>query len=175
MRWIQAHWQTILMVIILLLVHRHVKLTAYDKGEVAPNFSAMLIDQTPFELDELKGNYILLDFWASWCGPCRRDNPKVVGVYKEFEGKTFKEATGFEIVSVALERNPNSWHQAIEKDNLYWKYHTLNRTNDFDRISDIYKVDRIPTKYFIGPDGKIIGGNWSATRIRRYLNKRAVK
>jgi len=85
-------------------------------GKMAPDFSSELIDGTPFQLSDLKGKYVLLDFWGSWCAPCRRDSPNLVKLHNEFNDATFNNAQGFEIVSVALEKDNRRWKKASIKD-----------------------------------------------------------
>ena len=67
-------------------------------GEAAPEISATLLNGSEFKLSALRGNYVLLDFWGSWCGPCRRENPSLVKLYNTFHGQSFEAASGFEIV-----------------------------------------------------------------------------
>ena len=144
----------------------------YVNGETAPNFKMTLLDGREMELYDLKGNYILLDFWGSWCGPCRRDNPNLVNLYDEYHGQTFNDADGFEIVSVGLEMKPERWKAAITKDGLYWPYHHA----DFDRmdspIGKSYGVREIPTKYLITPDGYIAGVNMTFDQLSKFLSDR---
>ena len=75
-------------------------------------------------LSSLKGNIVLIDFWASWCGPCRRNNPSVVATYNKYLGKKFiKGVKGFTVYSVSLDQNADAWKQAIKQDGLVWPYH----------------------------------------------------
>lgn len=141
----------------------------YDSGEQATDFSAVLADGSSFQLSSLRGNYILLDFWGSWCGPCRSENPMLVALYEETRGKAYTGASGFQIVSVAIETNRDRWQRAVEQDGLRWKFHIA----EFDRFSSplakLYGVREIPTKYLIGPDGNILLVNPQIEEIRQYL------
>lgn len=143
----------------------------YDSGELASEFSATLKDGSAFHLQDLKGKYVLLDFWGSWCGPCRRENPSLVALYNETRNMTFKASGGFEIVSIAIETKRESWEKAIQSDGLSWKY----QIGEFERfkspIATLYGVKEIPTKYFISPDGRILMVNPSIQEIKSYLDE----
>ena len=167
----------ILNILLVLLVigyaaYHFYKKPKYINGETAPQFSAQMIDGTEFSLSDMKGKYVLLDFWGSWCGPCRRENPSIVKLYDKFNGKTFTDASGFEVISVAIENNEARMKKAIAKDNLKWKYH-IPQLDRFDSPIVIqYGVNEIPTKYLINPEGYIMGVNQSATEIERLLSER---
>lgn len=144
----------------------------YINGETAPQFTAQMIDGTQFSLSDLKGKYVLLDFWGSWCGPCRKENPSIVGLYKQFNGKIFTDASGFEVVSVAIERDENRMKKAIAKDGLIWKHHIPQLDRFASPVASQYGVNEIPTKYLINPKGYIMGVNQKPSEIARLLKER---
>ena len=92
-------------------------------GDEAPEISMAGVDGKEIKLSSLRGKMVLIDFWASWCGPCRRENPNVVGAYDKYQKAKFKTAKGFDIFSVSLDQNGEAWKAAIEKDGLTWKSH----------------------------------------------------
>ena len=147
----------------------------FVNGEVAPNFAAPLIDGSDWQLQKLKGNYVLIDFWGSWCGPCLRENPQLRELYDTYNGEKFKDAEGFEIVSVAIERNEKSWRRAVERHQLRWPYHVLDIATNmkfFDsEIAGKYGIKELPTKYLVNPKGYIIGVNLSKEEIAAVLDK----
>ena len=104
------------------------------------------------KLSDFKGKTILLEFWASTCGPCRQQNPNLVKTYKKFKPK------GFEILAVSLDQEKNSWLQAIEKDSLTWE-HVSDLKGDDNEASLIYGVNGIPDNFLIDQNGAIIGRN----------------
>ena len=148
------------------------KMPKYANGEKAPQFSAMLMDGSSFELKDLEGKYVLIDFWGSWCGPCRQENPDIVQLYQEFNSAEFEDADGFEVVSIAVETNERRWKSAIEKDNLDWKYHIAQLERFKSPIVSQYGVKEIPTKYLLNQKGEIIGVNLSAGEIAEMLRRR---
>jgi peroxiredoxin len=121
-------------------------------GSVAPEIELPNPDGEMIKLSSLRGNYVLIDFWAAWCGPCRMENPNVVRMYQKYKGK------GFEIYGVSLDRTREDWVQAIEKDNLEWtQVSDLKYFNS--EAARTYNINAIPATYLIDQDGKIIGKN----------------
>ena len=144
----------------------------YKTGVVAPDFSFTTLDGQKKSLRGMKDTYVLLDFWGSWCGPCRKENPELVRTYEKYADASFKNGEKFDVVSIAIETNEKSWQRAIEKDNLHWNNHfaQMNRFNS--EIPKLYGVREIPTKYLINPAGNIVAVNPSFDYIHDFLDKR---
>lgn len=143
----------------------------FVQGEVAPEFSAPLPDGRTFSLSDLKGDYILLDFWGSWCGPCRQANPGLVSIYKEFDTGVSTQKPGFHLVSVGVETNAKRWAAAIAQDGLEWPYHLMDTDLFKGTIAKLYGVREVPTTYLIDPDGMIIGVNLDEDELRKTLQE----
>jgi thiol-disulfide isomerase/thioredoxin len=131
----------------------------YVVGADAPVFTAQLLDGRKFDLEDLKGKFILLEFWGSWCGPCRRANPGIVQAYQTINDGYTADNRPFEIVSIGIETDSAAWIKAIKKDGLNWPYHTSSVKRFRDPIATMYGVREIPAGYLINPDGRIMSVN----------------
>lgn len=129
-----------------------------NEGGVALNAQAPnIILQSPsgdsIQLKNLQGNYVLLDFWASWCNPCRMENPNVVALYKKYHDR------GFEVFSVSLDANADQWKKAIAKDGLIWKNHGCDFGGWNSASAQQYHIESIPSTYLLDKTGKVIAKN----------------
>ncbi len=138
-------------------------------GNKAPEFSQESVSGKQISLNSLRGKVVLIDFWASWCGPCRRENPTVVAAYKKYHLQNFKSGIGFEILSVSLDQNKDAWMNAIEKDGLIWSNHVCDYLGWNNAVAQRYGVRGIPTNYLINGDGVIIGKALSGENLEKAL------
>ncbi|HMG07941.1 MAG TPA: TlpA disulfide reductase family protein, partial [Mucilaginibacter sp.] len=123
-------------------------------GAVAPDFIQNDVNGAPVKLSSFRGKYVLLDFWASWCGPCRQENPNVVRNYNKYKEKNFT------VVGVSLDKpeGKSAWLEAIKNDGLAWtQVSDLKFWNN--AAAALYQVSSIPQNYLIDPNGKIIAKN----------------
>jgi thiol-disulfide isomerase/thioredoxin len=132
--------------------------TTIQVGQKAPELAFEDPNGEKLMLSEIsKGRVVLLDFWASWCGPCRRANPELVKMYNDYKDKAFKGAKkGFTVVSVSLDKAKEAWIQAIKNDNLSWPYHMSDLGGWQSKPAQIYGVQYVPQAFLVGPDGKIL-------------------
>lgn len=122
-------------------------------GSEAPDFELTDPNGKVIKLSDLRGKVVLIDFWASWCGPCRRENPNIVEAYGKYNKKKFATAKGFEIFSVSLDRSSDAWKSAVLQDNLKWPNHALDQGG---LVSKLYQVTSIPSGFLIDGNGKIV-------------------
>jgi thiol-disulfide isomerase/thioredoxin len=133
------------------------------------------IDGNPISISSLKGNIVLVDFWASWCGPCRYENPAIVKLYQQYHAAKFKGAKGFEIYSISLDVSHDSWMRAIAEDGLVWKSHVSDLRGWNSDAAAKFGIRSIPASILIDQEGKIIGKNLTPSEIKHVLEKRMVK
>ena len=133
-------------------------------GKVAPDFSLPDTDGKPLSLSSLTGKYVLVDFWASWCGPCRAENPNVVKAYNEFKDKNFT------ILGVSLDKDKKPWLKAIKDDGLIW-----NQVSDLkywnSAVVELYGIESIPFNVLVDPHGKVIASSLRGSDLQAKLKE----
>lgn len=140
-------------------------------GDRAPELAFANPDGKVMKLSELKGKYVLIDFWASWCGPCRMENPNVVRAFEKYSKAKFKSGKGFAIFNVSLDKNKDAWKNAIVKDKLSWPYHVSDLAGWESQGAALYGVHSIPASFLIDPDGIIVGRNLRGPALDKELDK----
>ena len=131
------------------------KNSKYGQGDMAPDIVMNDPNGQERKLSDLRGKVVLLDFWASWCGPCRRENPSVVRAYEKYKDR------GFEVFSVSLDSDASRWKKAIEQDQLTWPNHVSDLAGWRNAASREYGISSIPHTMLIDRDGSIL-----ATHLR---------
>lgn len=133
-------------------------------GQPAPDFESLTPNNQRLKLSDFKGNYTLLDFWASWCVPCREENPNIVKQYHTFKDK------GFTVFGVSLDGNPGSWMRAIQQDGLEWA-NVSDLQQWGSEVVGLYRIQAIPTSYLLDPEGYIIAKNLRGAELEAFLKK----
>lgn len=131
-------------------------------GSVMEDFTQADTTGKPFKLSSLRGKYVLVDFWASWCRPCRDENPNVVNAYQKYKNKNFT------VLGVSLDKSRQPWMDAIYKDQLTWP-HVSDLKGWQNAVAQQFKIYSIPQNLLIGPDGKIIAKNLRGAALGQKL------
>lgn len=140
------------------------EMRALSMGQIAPEIALPDPDGKMMKLSDFRGKYVMIDFWAAWCKPCREENPNVVKLYSEYKDK------GFEIFGVSLDRTKEAWVGAIAEDGLTWpQVSDLQYFNS--EAAELYQIAAIPATYLIDPEGKIIGKDLRGPSLRAKLQQ----
>ena len=148
-------------------------------GNIAPNLTGASPYGDTLSLINLRGNYVFLDFWASWCRPCRYENRNLVKTFNHFNNFAFpvkktwmgrtKKVQGFKVFSVSLDGNKESWLRAIKNDQLTWPWHISDLKHWNSKLAARYNINSIPTNFLLDPKGKIIGKDLKGKQLDTLL------
>jgi peroxiredoxin len=139
-------------------------MTTYDKTAIGtkPDFAQADVNGKQVKLSDLRGKYVLVDFWASWCGPCRAENPNVVAMYNKYHGQ------GFEVLGVSLDGKKEPWVKAIETDGLAWTQ--LSDLQGWkNAVAVQYGIAAVPQNFLVDPQGKVIAKNLRGEELQAKL------
>jgi thiol-disulfide isomerase/thioredoxin len=134
-------------------------------GALAPEINLKTPEGNDLKLSSLRGQVVLIDFWASWCGPCRRENPNVVALYNKLKDK------GFTLYSVSLDKSADPWKNAIKQDGLVWPNHVSDLAGWQSSAAALYGVNSIPRTFLLDRDGKIVATNLRGEELDRKVEE----
>jgi len=146
------------------LYDRVLKLQNVAVGKPAVDFALSDTTGNPIAISSFRGKYLLIDFWASWCGPCRKENPNVVKLYNDYNDK------GFEIIGVSFDEDRGRWIKAIHDDNLTWS-HVSDLKGWASEAGRLYSIKAIPATVLLDRSGKIVAKNLRGEALRKKLEE----
>jgi len=144
--------------------------TGIELGNLAPNITMKDTNGSDLSLYDLRGSVVFISFWAAWCRPCRHENKALVETFMTFRGKQFRNADGFRIFSVSLDRTRENWMAAIEKDGLAWSEHVSSLQGWESPVAKTFEITTIPANILLNADGVIIAKNIQIDQLNELLN-----
>lgn len=144
-------------------------------GMLLPDIELPDANGQTIALSSLQGKLVLVDIWASWCTPCRKQNPKIVEIYKKYKDASFDGAEGFVVYNISLDSDKAAWLKAIKDDKLIWPTHVSELKGWESKAVETYNIDAVPTSYLIDGTGMIIGTDLNHRQLEQILQKRSAK
>lgn len=163
----QIQWSLLGLALVVAFAWYQYRKPRFVSGEDLPVFSAIGIQGDTIRSTDFKGNYLLVQFWGSWCGPCRAENPQLAELYNKHHQQ------GFDILSIGIETSRERWLKAIANDDMNWPHHTADMARFDGELAKLFNVHSIPTTFLVNPDGKIIAVNAHPAKLDQILSQKS--
>ncbi len=165
---IRRHWVGVFVALLIVLLgwgYWKFRQPRFVAGQRIPDFTVTLADGRAVPFAQWRGQYVLIHFWGSWCGPCRAENRELRRLYSQYRDSKF------DIISIGIEQTRYAWEQAIQTDGLIWPHHALELERFKGPLADFFNVRAIPTTFLVNPEGVIMGVNLSVPQLERMLTE----
>jgi thiol-disulfide isomerase/thioredoxin len=162
---------TLSLILLLLLSQLYAQSYGINVGNKAPNIIGMNIAGDSINLETLKGDLVLIDFWASWCGPCVKGKPEIVEAYNQYKDASFNKGESFKVFSVSLDQQKNRWESTVERLGMNWEWHVSDLKGWHSEYAKLYRVNSIPANFLINGDGVIIAKNLRGPMLKKVLSE----
>ena len=154
----------IVIIAILFVLSAHLGLSQIKIGFPTPDISLPGINDSIMKLSSLKGKVVLIDFWASWCGPCRASNPRIMRIYKKYKGQ------GFEVLGISLDNKKEPWLKAIRKDRINY-LHVIDAAGWNSLVAGVYGVNEIPASFLLDRNGNLVAHDQEGKVLEKLIKQ----
>lgn len=153
------------------IYYKHAYTIKVKQGQTIDNIIAPGINGEPLSLGEINNKIVLVQFWASWCGPCVRELPSLIKVYSQYSQSSFKNADGFEIFALSLDKDRQRWKEALNKYRIPWRYNACDELSFKSPIAKRLNVVSIPSNILVDSALNVIGVNLNADELTQILRR----